>query len=257
MKRHCKCGFVFPQKWLNPLAVSESFFVAHPQEDISAVEVCDTWDVLPSTSLSSSSTTALIHSTGNPLSNHRCPVDRLSSSSSSCYSNMDYFMSSDNSSSAQTHSSPYFSYQGNVLCPHKKLNLSLCPFFNSAYTYESLRREPHSPDSGFGFMGQYNEPDIEDNVSDDNQCSPLLLHLPSVTSFPLAPPPHASGPVLIDNQVMEMDVPMAASPAASENLSAWPVAGSMCRASSLPVDPCKTGYLTLKELQATFSNKSI
>lgn len=248
------------KKWLNPLAASESFFEAHPREDISAVEVCDTWDVLPSTSPCSSSPTALLHFTSlhDPLSKHSCPVDHLSSSSSSGFSNMGYFISSNNSSSAETHSSPYFSYQGNVLSPHKKLPLSLCPSFNAASTYESLRRVPQSPDSGFGFMGKFDEQeDIEDNDSDDNQCFPLLLHLPSVTCFPLAPPPHAAGPVLMDNQVMEMDEPMAASPAASENLSAWPVTGSMCRASSLPVDPCRTGYLTLKELQTTFSNKSI
>lgn len=260
MKLDCECGFVFPQKWLNPVAASESFFEAHPREDISAVEVCDTWDVLPSTSPCSSSPTALLHFTSlhDPLSKHSCPVDHLSSSSSSGFSNMGYFISSNNSSSAETHSSPYFSYQGNVLSPHKKLPLSLCPSFNAASTYESLRRVPQSPDSGFGFMGKFDEQeDIEDNDSDDNQCFPLLLHLPSVTCFPLAPPPHAAGPVLMDNQVMEMDEPMAASPAASENLSAWPVTGSMCRASSLPVDPCRTGYLTLKELQTTFSNKSI
>lgn len=234
------------KKWLNPVSVSDSFFVSRPCEDISAVEVCKSWDGVHSNS--PCSTSALLHS---PSGDNPC-----SSCSSSCFSNVDYFMSSYNSSSSRTRTSPNFSYHGNIQSTHRKLQPSLCPPFTSSSIYKTLRREPHSPDSGFG-IGRFEDPEME--VLDDNQNSPLLLHLPlSVSSFPPAPPPFPSDVNLaFDNQGLEEDAPTAASPAVCGNLSAWPVAEPMCRASSLPVDACISGYLTLKELQTTFSNKSI
>lgn len=231
------------KKWLNPVSVSDSFFVSRPSEDICAVEVCESWDV--GTSSSPCSTTALLH----PSSGDK----PCSSCSSSCFSNMGYFMSSNNSSSSRTRTSPYFSYPGDVQCAHRKHQLSLCPPFTSID--DGLQREPHSPDSGFGIV-RFEDQHME--VLDDNQSSPLL-HLPlSVSSFPPESPPFPSNVNLVfDNQGLEEDAPMAASPAVSGNLSAWPVAEPMCRASSLPVDTSKSGYLTLNELQTTFSNKSI
>ncbi|XP_055015998.1 interleukin-2 receptor subunit beta isoform X2 [Boleophthalmus pectinirostris] len=233
------------KKWLNPAPMSNPFFVSRPCEDICAVEVCESWDKMPPSSPSSSS--ALVHSP--------CADDPLSSCSSSCFSNMDYFMSSGTGSSTHTCTSPYFSYQGNVLSPHRKLHLSLCPLFISSSIYESLRREPQSPDSGFG-IGRFEDQDTE--VFHDNQSSPLLLHLPvNVSSFSPASPLYPSEVNLVfDNHGLEEDTPVAAS-LASEHLSDWPVIEPMCRASSLPVDTCKSGYLTLKELHTTFSNKSI
>lgn len=229
------------KKWLNPVCVSDSFFVSRLCEDISAVEVCESWDVVASSS--PCSTSALIHpfSQDNPHS----------SCSSSCFSNMGYFMSSNNSSSTRTRTSPYFISHDNV-----QLQPSQCPTFTSLSIYDSLRREPQSPDSGFE-IGSFEVHDVE--VLDDNQSSPLLLHLPlPAPSFKSALPPFPSDvDFTFDNQGLEEDPPMAASPAVSGNLSAWPVAEPMCRASSLPVDTSKSGYLTLKELQTTFSNKSI
>uniref|UniRef100_A0A8C6WF89 Interleukin 2 receptor, beta n=1 Tax=Neogobius melanostomus TaxID=47308 RepID=A0A8C6WF89_9GOBI len=223
------------KKWLNPVSVSDSFFVSRPCEEISAVEVCEAWDVVPASS--PCSTSALLHSSSgdNPHS----------SGSSSCFSNMGYFMSSDNSSSSRTRTSPYFSYPDNARVRTGNFS-SLC----------SLQREPQSPDSGFG-IGRLEDQDME--CLDDNQNSPLLLRLPlSVSSFSPAPPSFPSDANLVfDNQGLEEDAPTVASPALSGNLSAWPVAEPMCRASSLPVDTSKSGYLTLKELQTTFSNKSI
>ncbi|KAK7939433.1 hypothetical protein WMY93_002759 [Mugilogobius chulae] len=235
------------KNWLNPVSMS---FVSRPCEDICTVEVCDSWDAAPSSSPCSSS--ALIHSpsAGNPLS----------SCSSSCFSNMDYFMSSSNSSSTQTGTGPYFNsvqfgYQGNAQTGSspRKLHLSLCPSFISSSVYKSLQREPQSPDSGFG-VGRYEEQDVE--VVHNNQSSPLLLHLPLPASS-LSPASPSDESLVFDNQALEEEAPVVASPAVSGHLSGWPETEPMCRASSLPVDTCKSGYLTLKELHTTFSNKSI
>lgn len=240
---HC----VLVQKWLNPESVPDSFFVSRLCEDISTVEVRESWDKAPSSS--PCSTKALLHPSSGDSNPH-------SACTSSCFSNVDYFMSSYNSSSSRTRTSPYFSYQDGVQSEHRKPQLSLLPPFTSLSIYESLLREPQSPDSGFG-MGRLEDQDMES--LDDNQNSPLLFHLPlSVSSFPPASLPFPSDVNLVfDNHGLEEDEPTAASPAVSGNLSAWPVAEPMCRASSFPMDTSKSGYLTLKELQTTFSNKSI
>lgn len=183
---------------------------------------------------------------------------------------MGYFMSSSSSSSARTDPSPaYFTYQDDFHNLHNShnLHLSLCPSFTTSPTYESLKKEPQSPDSGFG-IGKEDEEDKEDkkvvdvkgdDISDDHQTSPVLvlpLHLPSWMCPPSSPPPAPNAPSLTqvssDNQ--QVDTPVAA---VSSSYAAWPLARSMSRSSSMPVESCKTGYLTLKELQTTFSNKSI
>ncbi|XP_071330347.1 interleukin-2 receptor subunit beta [Trachinotus anak] len=257
------------KKWLNPLSVSDTFFTAQPRDHISPVEVCQSWDVVPSSSPSSSSTSALLHFRSYPISGSDTSGVADNSSSSSCFSNMGYFMSSASSSLAQTDPCPaYFTYQDDFHNLHNNhnLHLSLCPSFTTSRAYESLMREPQSPDSGFG-IGQEDEEDKNDakvmdveEVSDDHQSSPLLilsLHLPSWVCPPSSAPPPPHPPSLTqscsESQEME-DEPEAA---ACGSYAAWPVAGSMCRSSSMPVEPCKTGYLTLKELQTTFSNKSI
>ncbi|XP_044188523.1 interleukin-2 receptor subunit beta [Thunnus albacares] len=254
------------KKWLNPLSVSESFFTAQPCDHISPVEVCESWDVVRSTSPSSSSTTALLYFRSYPSagSDTSGVVDNSSSSISSGFSNMGYFMSSSSSSSARTHPSPaYFTYKEDFcnLQNSHNLHLSLCP---SLTTCESLKMEPQSPDSGFGI--EEDEEDKEDKrdvvgeeVSDDHQSTPILilpLHLPSRMCPSSIPPPPLHPPSLtqISSDSQQVDATVAD---ASGSYAAWPVAGSMYRSSSMPVEPCKTGYLTLKELQTTFSNKSI
>ncbi|XP_040918625.1 interleukin-2 receptor subunit beta isoform X2 [Toxotes jaculatrix] len=260
------------KKWLNPLSASESFFTAQPHDHISPVEVCESWDVVPSTSPSSSSTGALLHFRSYPSAGSNTSRVADNSSSSSCFSNMGYFMSSSSSSIAQTDPSPaYFIYKDDFHNVHNNhnLHLSLCPSLTSSPAYESLKREPQSPDSGFG-IGQEDEEakndekgwDVEgEEASDVHPSSPLLilpLHLPSVVCPPSSsalPPPHPPSLTQMCSDSQEVDdVPVAA---AGGSYAAWPVASAMCRSSSMPVEPCKTGYLTIKELQTTFSNKSI
>ncbi|XP_039975316.1 interleukin-2 receptor subunit beta [Xiphias gladius] len=254
------------KKWLNPLSASESFFTAQPCDHISLVEVCESWDAVPSTSPSSSSTSALLHFTSYPFAGSDTSGVVDNSSSSSCFSNIGYFMSS---SLAQTDANPaYFTYQDDFNNLHNKHNfhLSICSSFTSSRGYESLQREPQSPDSGFG-IGQEDEEDKKgekcmdvevEEVSDEHKSLPFLilpLLLPSWVCTPAPPSPHPPGLTQICSDSQEVDdVPEAAT---CGSYPAWPVACAMCRSSSMPAEPCKRGYLTLKELQTTFSNKSI
>ncbi|KAM9346036.1 interleukin-2 receptor subunit beta [Symphorus nematophorus] len=262
------------KKWLNPLSAPQSFFMDQPCDHISPVELCDASDVVPSTSPSFSSSSTLLQFKSYPLagSDTSGVADNSSSSSSSGFSNMGYFLSSSSCGSARTDPNPaYFTYQGDFHNLHNNhnLHLSLWPSITiNCPTYESLKREPQSPDSGFG-VGNEDEEDKEDKklvdeegegVSDNQQTSPLLilpLHLPPQMCPPSSPPPPPNAPSLTQvssDESQQVETPVAA---ASGSYEAWPLAGGMCRSSSMPVEPCRTGYLTLKELQTTFSNKSI
>lgn len=257
------------KKWLNPPSAPDSFFTAQPHDHISPVELCDSADVVPSTSPSSSSTSAQLHFKSYPMavSDTSGVVYNSFSSSSSCFSNKGYFLSSSSGGSALTDPSPaYFTYQDDFHNLHSGPNLHLfCPSINTFPTYESLKREPQSPDSGIGIREEDEEEkedkrvvDVEeDEVSDDQQTSPLLilpLHLPSQMCPPSSPPPSPPSLTQVSSDSHQVNTPVAA---ASGGYAAWPLAGAMCRSSSMPVEPCRTGYLTLKELQTTFSNKSI
>lgn len=259
------------KKWLNPLSAPESFFTAQPCDLISPVELCDSSDVARSISPSSSSTSALLHLKSYSLAGwDTSGVADNSSSSSSCFSNMGYFMSSTSGSTVRTDPNPaYFTYQDefhNLQNSHKP-HLSLCPSTTITPTYESLRREPQSPDSGFG-IGEEDEEGKEDKIvevvegaklSYDHLTTPLLilpLHLPSQMCPPSSPPPPPIAPSLpqVCSDSQQVDTPVEAT---GGSYAAWPLTSAMCRSSSMPVETCKTGYLTLKELQTTFSNKSI
>ncbi|TKS91624.1 Interleukin-2 receptor subunit beta [Collichthys lucidus] len=248
------------KKWLNPLSAPASFFTAQPCDHISPVELCEGSDVAPSTSPSSSSTTTLLQFKFSPLgsSDTSRVADNSSSSSSSCFSNMGYFLSSSSGSSAQTDPNPaYFTYHDDIHNLHNNLHLTLCPSFTNFPIYESLKKEPQSPDSGFG-IGKEDEDKMVVNVKEEEvnqQTSPLVvlpLCPPPWTcppSSPPLPPPNTPGLTQVSTDSQQVDTPI--------NYAAWPMAGAMCRSSSMPVETCKTGYLTLKELQTTFSNKSI
>uniref|UniRef100_A0A3Q4MBX6 Interleukin 2 receptor, beta n=1 Tax=Neolamprologus brichardi TaxID=32507 RepID=A0A3Q4MBX6_NEOBR len=242
------------KKWLNPLSVSESFFTAQPIDQISPVEVCEDFDVVPSTSPSSSSTSALLH-----FQNSDTSGIVNNSASSSIFSNRSYFTSSSSGGFACIDPTPaYFTYHGDF-------QPSLCPSLCGFPTYESLKREPQSPDSGFGIELEANNEEErymeggEQFLLDDRNIPFLILpvRFPPHTCPAFSPPTPPS--LLVEPQMSsdshQEDTPMTA--ASDDSSSAWLVPGAMCRSSSMPVEPGKTGYLTLKELQATFSNKSI
>ncbi|XP_012777144.1 interleukin-2 receptor subunit beta isoform X1 [Maylandia zebra] len=242
------------KKWLNPLSVSESFFTAQPIDQISPVEVCEDFDVVPSTSPSSSSSSALLH-----FQNSDTSGIVNNSASSSIFSNRSYFTSSSSGGFACIDPTPaYFTY-------HDDFHPSFCPSLCGFPTYESLKREPQSPDSGFGIeLEADNEEERymeggEQFLLDDHNIPFLILpvRFPPHTCPAFSPPTPPS--LLVEPQMSsdshQEDTPMTA--ASDDSSSAWLVPGAMCRSSSMPMEPGKTGYLTLKELQATFSNKSI
>nr|XP_040047569.1 interleukin-2 receptor subunit beta [Gasterosteus aculeatus aculeatus] len=253
------------KEWLNPPSAAESFFTAQPCDSISPVEICEGWDVVATTSPSSSSSSALLHSRHDPRTagSDTSGVVDDSSSSSSFFSNVGYFISSSSGSLAPTGLGPAHPACRDDFRNTLNLRLSLHPALDGCPTYESLTREPHSPDSGLGIAkededGDEDErfADVEEEGASDDEPSParLILHLPSQTC-PCAPPaPNAPTLTTIANKSQQAEVSVAA---AHGHYAAWPVPGAMCRSSSMPVEPCKTGYLTLKELQTTFSNKSI
>uniref|UniRef100_A0A3B3UGC5 Interleukin-2 receptor subunit beta-like n=1 Tax=Poecilia latipinna TaxID=48699 RepID=A0A3B3UGC5_9TELE len=224
------------KEWLNPFSGTQSFLVTPSCDQISHVVVCEDWnEAVSSSSPTSIATSPLLHFHRYPTSCSNNNGLIYNSSSLSSFSNVGYFMSSSSGGgSARTDSNPaYFAYQDNFQnAPHiHGLHFPLCDPLASYPEYESLKREPESPDSGFGIMKEDEMKETWRVISREGEealndhSSPLFflpLHLPS------RPPSSPS-----------------------------PVAGAMCRSSSMPVEPFRTGYLTLKELQMTFSNKSI
>lgn len=181
---------------------------------------------------------------------------------------MGYFLSSSSGVSARTNPNPaYFTYRDDFHTWHDSHNspASLCGPFVTARRYESLKREPQSPDSGFGVEKEDEEEKNgeEEEYRNDCQTSPLIiltLNLPNklcLPSSPTPPPPSALAPAEVSPDNPPVETP--AADAGGATYAAWPMAGSMERSSSMNVEPgkSKTGYLTLKELQTTFSNKSI
>ncbi|PWA33238.1 hypothetical protein CCH79_00013678 [Gambusia affinis] len=219
------------KEWLNPFSGSQSFFVTPSCDRISHVVVCEDWNDGAS---SPSPTNGLIYN----------------SSSRSSFSNVGYFMSSSSGGgSARTYSNPAcFAYQDSFQDPRHihGLHFPLCDSLASYPEYESLKREPESPDSGFGIMKEDEMKETQRAISKEggevlnDQSSPLLflhLHLPSrPPSSPSAHPSTLTQPS--ESQQMDID---------ETDTAAQPAAGTMCRSSSMPVEPFRTGYLTLKE----------
>uniref|UniRef100_A0A3P8V8W9 Interleukin-2 receptor subunit beta n=1 Tax=Cynoglossus semilaevis TaxID=244447 RepID=A0A3P8V8W9_CYNSE len=277
------------KNWLNPLLVSDSFTV-QSCDHISPVELCSGSEVEPPTSPSTGSTSVLLQTTDVPstASDRSVVVGENSSSSSSssstsssssCFSNMGYFLSSSSGSGAHLTptdpSAAYCTYQDEVHKPPRghTLHLTLCPSSSfSSSTYERLKREPQSPDSGFDFT-QESEGDLQEENED--VLGDVLKHRPlffasstGFTSTAVAPAQPPTLPQVCSEELLDADdddddgdedgdedgEPI---PAASVNYAAWPVADTTCRPSSVPLEVCKPGYLTLKELQTTFRNKSL
>lgn len=230
------------------------------------------FDVAPSTSPSFSSTGALLHyrACSSPIgSDTSGTLDNYSSSSSSFYSNIGYFLSSSSGTSARTdRNAAYFTYQDNFTtwqddCKGPDF---LCGPLLTTQHYESLKREPQSPDSGF-CVEKESEEEINDvgkvHVDDWKTCTVDLPHHhappDSILTLTLpAPRPPSVLPLAEE----PLDNPSAETPAADVagiSYAAWPSAGSMARSSSVNAEPnkSKSGYLTVKDLQMTDRNKSI
>lgn len=159
-----------------------------------------------------------------------------SSPSLSSFFNIGYFPSRSFSGSAPTvHSPASFTYPDEGDSGDASVSGSLCSSFGSTRSYESLKRGPLSPDSGFSF-GKEDSKETDSDVPGDQIC-PLLGLPPQRPPKPplVSPPPLSSGDPPVDSAE----------------------GGSVCRSSSMNEQPCRTGYLTLKELHMTFSNKSI
>uniref|UniRef100_A0A3Q2PB56 Interleukin-2 receptor subunit beta n=1 Tax=Fundulus heteroclitus TaxID=8078 RepID=A0A3Q2PB56_FUNHE len=252
------------KEWLNPLSETQSFCVTPSCDQISHVVVCEDWnESVHSPSLTSTSTSTLFHFHRYPTTGSDTNAIIYNSSSLSSFSNKGYFMSSSSGGSARTNPNPaYFTYHDSFQnLPHIHIpHLSPSDPLTSCPEYESLKREPESPDSGFGIMKDDEIKETQrvtcgegEEVLKD-QSSPLRffpLQLPShPPSFPSAHPSTLTQP----SESQPMDV---ADTDTSGGLAAQLGASAMCRSSSMPVEPFKNGYLTLKELQMTFSNKSI
>lgn len=264
------------QKWLNPLPASQSFFPTKQCEHISPVQLCERqmFDVAPSTSPSSSSTSALLHYKAC------CPVtdsdtsgtlENYSLSLSSFYTNKGYFLSSSSGISARTDPNPgYFTYEDNFNTWQDDCNGPDFPCGHSLTTqhYESLKREPQSPDSGFCGEKESEEERNEMGKVRINDCktSPLDLphhHFPPDSTRTMTlharPPPPPNVLPLAEEPLDCLSAETPAADVAGVSYAAWPSAGSMARSSSVNVEPgkSKSGYLTVKDLQMAFRNKSI
>lgn len=207
------------QAWLNP---AEAYFTAPPMDGLSSVEVCGVEASPPSFVL------AAVPS--GPPGSPDISSASGSSSSSSFYTNIGYFLSSSSGSSAPSMRRPtYFSYpdDGNG----EDMAASLCSSFGKTRSSESLEQEPQSPDSGFSFGKEDEEAEKKDPEVPEEQVCPLLVFPCPAAALRLSPAQLSSGD-------------------SAEG-------SSVCRSSSMNAQPCRTGYLTLKELHMTFSNKSI
>lgn len=221
------------------------------------------FDLTPPTSPSSSSASALVHyKTCCSLigSDTGVTLDNYSASLSSFYSNMGYFLSSSSGASARTEpSSAYFTYKDDFNSwqdDHNGPGFLRGPSLTTQH-YESLKREPQSPDSGF--CGEKDSGEERNEVGRLDDWETSTLDLPTLTlTLPAPPHPLPNGPPPPEEPLY----PLAETPAADVagiSYAAWPSAGSVARSSSVNVEPnkSKSGYLTVKDLQMTFRNKSI
>ncbi|XP_077411687.1 interleukin-2 receptor subunit beta isoform X2 [Vanacampus margaritifer] len=254
------------KKWLNP-SCAESLHIAQPVEHISPVEVCESRDAGLSAFTPPTSNCAL-HPPNNIEPSAGSDENRLadsSSSSSSCFSNLGYFVSSSSGSSVQTDPKfGNFAYKDDFHILHKahnpnfNISLHLCPALSESPSCESLKRGTQSPDSGFciGKEDVEVEEDKKGVNGEEQQVAghrssshlSLPLHLPVQVSRPSTPPDLSQ----IDSAQTHAHVL-----AANVSAAGRPVACTTYRPSSMPVESCKTGYFILQEIQSTFSNASI
>ncbi|XP_056609889.1 interleukin-2 receptor subunit beta isoform X2 [Triplophysa dalaica] len=230
------------QKWVGCQNSSGPFLNPQSCDDISPVEVSDIWNV---SFMDRKATAKLLHS--NPVDSG-LENSGTSQASSSIFSNMGYFYSKSHSGSMHLETCPvYFTYN-----PEEDLNSA---FSSTSSSYDFLQSPQFqvdhlmSPDSGFHMPEQYEEDRDDDEVCDDG--NPLVSFIMSLSQSSLGCVRTAES-----FPPMPINTPWA-EPVSMPNYTSTfePVEGATVRPSSL-IEPCASGYLTLKEMQK-YSNKSI
>ncbi|XP_072531215.1 interleukin-2 receptor subunit beta [Salminus brasiliensis] len=251
------------QKWLGPQHTTHSLLTPRSCDcEISPVEVSG---VLDSTLVDK-----MLHFHTNLTSSFQQTSG--DSQSSSGFSNMGYFYSETQPGSLNLETcSVYFTYH-----PEEGSGDEL----QSTSSYERLQcqeqepGEPSSPDSGFGMEGEGEEEDADeeeqekesmDDEEKDKKCS--VVNVQHFVSFVLSLPESsraiesttATQVPLSFTQLPEL-LPWPEAEVEEDGVgignSSEPPEGAVGRPSSMVVQPCSSGYLTLKEMQK-YSNKSI
>ncbi|XP_077474580.1 uncharacterized protein LOC144088174 isoform X2 [Stigmatopora argus] len=257
-----------PKTLLSPNCAGVSLHTAQPPDHISPVEVCESCEEVtsryPSPSANHVPPNYLEASSGSDASGL---VDN--SSSSSCFSNLGYFVNGSSGSSVQNKSNHvYFAYKNEFHVLHKArdanlcLPFHLCPVLANSPSCESLKRGVQSPDSGICNEKEDEDEEVkedilgvnreEDQISGHRSSSHLSLplHLPTQICSPSTP--------LCLTHIPSDSIKMHAS-TVTANVSAtgWPLACTMDRPSSMPEESEKTGYFILQEIKTTSRNASI
>ncbi|KAA0706003.1 Interleukin-9 receptor [Triplophysa tibetana] len=230
------------QKWLGCQNSSGAFLNPQSCDDISPVEVSDIWNL---SFRDPKATAGLLYS--NPADSG-LENSGTSHASSSIFSNMGYFYSKSLSGSMHLETCPvYFTYN-----PEEDLNSA---FSSSSSSYDCLQSPQFqvdnlmSPDSGFHMSEECEEDRYDDEVCDDG--NPLVSFIMSLSQSSLGCVRTAeSFPPLPITTPWAEPVSMPSYTSTFE-----PVEGASARPCSL-IEPCASGYLTLKEMQK-YSNKSI
>ncbi|XP_043090640.1 uncharacterized protein LOC122341356 [Puntigrus tetrazona] len=244
------CAFPPAQKWLGCQNSVGPFLTLQSCDDISPVEVSNFWDVSlmdPAAQMSA----AVFNQVDSGLEN-----SGTSHASSSVFSNMGYFYSKSNRGSLYLESCPvYFSYH-----PEEATSSTAS---SPGSSYDCLQTpsyqtdQPVSPDSGFGMAGEElcEDEQEDEDWRDAETCAvegqALISFIMSLSqgSHSAVRRPESLSPVAVSTPLSE---PARASGGAS---GSEPAEAAVVRASSM-IEPCGSGYLTLKEMQK-YSNKSI
>ncbi|XP_010901443.2 interleukin-2 receptor subunit beta [Esox lucius] len=237
------------QKWLSPPFAPEAFNPVQAGEDTSNLEVSET--EVCDLSHSSFSTTVAVLQHPDP---DAAPED--SSSQSSFFSNVGYFYSNHTSGLCFESCPVYFTYRGD----EPSLLAATSSSYERLQHLDWPQREPQSPDSGFGM--ENGEDPVEEEGEGKKQSMMVHVdhHSPPLLVLTLSWPAQMStGPQQTPSvPQLPLQITEIASDTVPCNLySAWPVDGALGRSSSMTVEPTCSGYLTVKELQNTYSNKSI
>ncbi|XP_051994943.1 interleukin-2 receptor subunit beta-like isoform X2 [Xyrauchen texanus] len=241
------------RKWLGVQNSVGPFLTPQSCDYISPVEVSDIWDVSLMDTKSQMSTATHLYSNqvDSGLEN-----SGTSHASSSGFATMGYFYSKSHSGSLCLETCPvYFTYH-----PEEGPNPALS---SSSSSYERLQspshqpKDPLNPDSGFDMAGEeHYEEDQDDgvineeetNLTKGNHLVSFIISL-SQSSLGLVCPGESFPPMPVIKPWPELVTPPSCSSTSK------PAESTVARPSSM-IEPCGSGYLTMKEMQE-YSNKSI